>query len=177
MNKFNFIFIIPALAAAGYFIYMTTTSDRSTYKYTQNQVRDILMNAKTTTPPFRTNASAKIWGATLSDKGVTLRMKFGDADQVRSCQAIITSVTADTSRVLVDCGVPKNSTSALARMEAQLKAPMFDEFVQSTLKKRSFDIERVRQMEMAITVQNLNGMQHEGLQRADEHARMTRAQN
>src|SRR5262249_23295980 len=113
----------------------------------------------------------EIWGAGRSEKGVTLNMKYASWAPLLTCQAVITALAPDQSRVVADCSSGPPSDSPMSRTQDELQAPMFEEHILATLNKRVFDRAAVDRKEAAIVFNNLGGMQNEALQRADEFQR------
>ncbi|NLH79799.1 MAG: hypothetical protein GX458_03000 [Phyllobacteriaceae bacterium] len=128
----------------------------------------MLTSARTTMPRRDGGGQIEIWSAGRSSRGVTLNMKYASWAPLLECQAVVTTVAADKTRVEPDCSGAAASNSAIGNTQAQLRVPMFAEHIEATLAKRPFDREKVDRAESAVVMQNLTGMQREGLQRSVE---------
>jgi hypothetical protein len=166
------VFAVGVLGVGGYFGVKMAKFDPTVFPYSQDQVRTMLTEARTTLPRRDGPGKIEIWSTGPTEKGVGLQMQYASWAPVLDCQAVITAIAADKSRVVADCGGPTDSGSAMARTQDELRAPMFDEHIQSTLNKRPFDRTTVDQKEAGAVMRNLGGMQHEALRNADEAQRM-----
>lgn len=146
--------------------------DPAVFDYSRDQVQTLLTSAKTTLPRRDGPGQIEIWGAGRSNKGVTLNMRYASWAPLLSCEAVITSVAGSKSRVVADCGAAGADGSAIAKTQDKLRTPMFEEHIEATLKKRAFNRANVDQKETIAVFSNLGAMQREGLQRADEAARL-----
>jgi hypothetical protein len=151
--------------------------DPTVFPYSKDQVQTMLENS-TTTLPRRDGPGEmiKIWGAYRSAKGVRLNMKYASWAPLLECEAIVTSITPKETRVVADCGNNTNSDSAMSRTQDSLRAPMFEEHIAATLKKRAFNRSNVDAKEVAAVFKNLGGMQREALEMAAEDARQRAAE-
>ena len=149
--------------------------DPTVFPYSKDQVQTMLENS-TTTLPRRDGPGEmiKIWGAYRSAKGVKLNMKYASWAPLLECEAVVTSITPKETRVVADCGKNTNSDSAMSRTQDSLRAPMFEEHIAATLKKRAFNRSNVDAKEVGAVFKNLGGMQREALEMAAEDARRNR---
>ena len=151
------------------------TPDPTVFPYSKDQVQTMLLDAKTTLPRRDgPGEMIKIWGAGRSAKGVKLNMKYASWAPLLECEAVVTSITPKETRVVADCGKNTNSDSAMSRTQDSLRAPMFEEHIAATLKKRAFNRSNVDAKEVATVFKNLGGMQREALEMAAEDARRNR---
>lgn len=164
--------LLGVLGVGGYAIVNHTPGDPTLFPLPKEKVVAMLAEGRTTMPRRDGDGEIKIWSSGTSMKGVTLNMQYASWAPMLSCEAIVTSVTPEESRVVTDCG-GGDSTSAIANTQDQLRAPMFEEHVQATLRGRPFDRASVDAKETAIAMGNLGGMQREALKRSDEMQRMT----
>ncbi|MBR0753659.1 hypothetical protein JQ604_15830 [Bradyrhizobium jicamae] len=136
----------------------------------------MLMDARTTMPR-RDDAKEmiKIWGAARTSKGVRLNMKYASWAGTQECEAVITVIKPQESRVVADCGKVTNPDSALSRTQDGLRAPMFEEHIAATLNKRPFNRGNVTAKESALVMKNLPAMQGEALQMAADEAKLRAA--
>jgi hypothetical protein len=148
-------------------------SDPAVFPYAKDQVQKMLVDAKTTLPRRDgPGEMIKIWGAGRSAKGVTLNMKYASWAPLLECEAIITAIKPQETRVVADCGKSANSdSSAMSRAQDSLRAPMFEEHIAATLNKRAFNRSKVDAKETMAVFQNLGGMQREALQMSADDAR------
>jgi hypothetical protein len=148
------------------------SSDPTVFPYSTDQVQTMLVNAETTLPRRDGPGDMiKIWGAGRSANGVKLNMKYASWAPLLECEAIITAITPNESRVVADCGKGTNSDSAVSRTQDSLRAPMFEEHIAATLEKRAFNRSTVDRKEAAAVFRNLGGMQREALQMSIDDAR------
>src|SRR5882757_4240922 len=146
--------------------------DPTIFPYSKDQVQTMLVDAKTTLPRRDGPGDMiKIWGAGRSAKGVKLNMKYASWAPLLECEAVVTSITPKETRVVADCGKSTNSDSAMSRTQDSLRAPMFEEHIAATLKKRAFNRSNVDAKEVGAVFKNLGGMQREALEMAAEDAR------
>jgi hypothetical protein len=151
--------------------------DPTLFPYSKNQVQTMLVDSKTTLPRRDgPGEMIRIWGAGRSAKGVRLNMRYASWAPLLECEAIITSIAPNESRVVADCGKGTNSDSAMSRTQDQLRAPMFEEHIAATLNKRPFNRGNVDAKEAAAVFKNLGGMQREALQMAADEARRSAAE-
>lgn len=166
------VFIMGVLGIGGYVGHKVVNYDSSVVPYSQEQVEAMLVEAKTVLPRRDGPGEIKIWSTGRSSEGVKLKMQYASWAPVIDCQAVITAVAADQSRVEPVCGGDTESDSTVERTQAQLRVPMFEEHIQSTLNKRAFNRSIVDAKESAAVFKNIGGMQREALQRSAEFERM-----
>ncbi len=160
------VFILAgALAVGG----CNIIPDPTVFPYSKDQVQKMLVDS-TTTLPRRDGPKEmiKIWGAGRSGKNaVKLNMKYASWAPLLECDAIVTSITPQESRVVADCGQSTTSSSAISRAQDALRAPMFEEHIAATLNKRAFNRKKVDAKETLAVFANLGGMQREALQMSE----------
>ncbi len=137
--------------------------DTATFPYSTERVTTMLINARTTLPRRDGDGKIEIWSEGKSARGVKLHMKYASSAPLLECHAVINPVDAEQTRVVVDCGGSRDPKSAISQTEQQLRAPMFEEHIASTLRKREFDRSRVDQKESAVIFNNMGSMQAEAL--------------
>ncbi len=137
--------------------------DTTTFPYSTEQVTTMLINARTTLPRRDGDGKIEIWSGGKSPRGVRLNMKYASSAPLLECHAVINSVTAEQTRVVVDCGGSGDPKSAISQTKQQLRAPMFEEHIASTLGKREFNRSSVDQKESAAIFKNMGNMQAEAL--------------
>ena len=151
--------------------------DPTVFPYSKNEVQTMLENSMTTLPRRDgPGEMIKIWGAYRSAKGVRLNMKYASWAPLLECKAVVTSIAPKETRVVADCGKSTNSDSAMSRTQDALRAPMFEEHIAATLKKRAFNRSNVDAKEVAAVFKNLGGVQREALEMAAEDARQSAAE-
>ena len=151
--------------------------DATVFPYPKEQVQKMLLDARTTLPRRDGGKDMiNIWGAYRSGRGVKLNMKYASSAPQLECEAIVTAVTPQETRVVADCG-RSNSDSAISRTDDGLRAPMFEEHIAATLNKRAFNRSNASAKEAAVVLQNLGGMQREALQMSAEAQRMAAEHN
>lgn len=167
-------FLTGLLGFGGYIGYKVNTYDPSVVPYSKAEVQTLLATAQVTMPRRDGDGNIRIWGAGKSDAGVHMAMKYAEASWAPqiNCEAVITELGPKQSRVVANCG-STNSKSAIANTEMELRAPMFDEFIQSKLQGRAFDRSRATSKEMGAVMRNMGGMQKEALKSADQMSRMS----
>lgn len=166
------VFLVGVLGVGGYYGHKMSQFDPAIVPYSKAQVQDMLADAKTTLPRRDGPGKIEIWGAGPSDKGVKLNMQYASWAPTLECQAVVTEIAPNQSRVVPDCSNGPQSDSAIDRTTEELRSPMFQEHIQSTLHKRAFDRAAVDRMEAATVFKNLGGMQREALRRSDEMQQM-----
>jgi hypothetical protein len=166
------VFLVGVLGVGGYAYNKASNYDPAVVPYSKEQAQAALAEATTTMPRRTGDGTIRIWGAGRSTKGVTLNMKYASWAPLLTCEAVITEVSPNESRVVPDCSDGEESDSAIANTEDQLQVPMFEEHIQSTLHKRPFNRDTVTQKEIAVVMGNMGGMQKEALKSHDEAQRM-----
>ena len=147
--------------------------DATVFPYPKEQVQKMLLDARTTLPRRDGGKDMiNIWGAYRSGRGVKLNMKYASSAPQLECEAIVTAVTPQETRVVADCGKSTNSDSAISRTDGGLRAPMFEEHIAATLNKRAFNRSKVDAKNSVAVFQNLGGMQQEVLEKSAEFRRM-----
>jgi hypothetical protein len=162
------VFLVGFLAIGGYFYHKMSNYDASVFAYSKAQVQAMLVDAKTTLPRRDGGGQIQIWSAGRSEKGVTLNMQYASWAPLLNCEAVITAIAPNQSRVVPVCRSGPVSDSALSRTQDELQTPMFEEHILATLNKRAFNRAAVDQKEIATVFKNLGGMQSEALRRAAE---------
>jgi hypothetical protein len=177
-GKLIFIILAGALVVGGGYLGREALNfDPAVFPYSKDQVQAMLVDAKTTLPRRDGgNDKIQIWSAGRSAKGVRLNMKYASWAPLLECEAIITAITPKESRVVADCGKSQNSDSAVSQTQDSLRAPMFEEHIVATLKKRAFNRDAVDAKEAAAVFKNLPGMQREALQMSVDDARRRAAE-
>lgn len=167
------VFLAGLVGVGGYVGHKVMTYDPNVVPYSKAQVQAMLENARITFPRRDGDGNVSIWGAGRNADGVALAMKYAEADWAPQidCQAVVTELAPDKSRVVARCG-SRSSDSAIGHTQDELQAPMFEEFIQSKLAGREFNRSAVDAKEAGIVMTNMGGMQREALQRSAEAQRM-----
>ena len=166
------VLLVGLLGVGGYVGHTMSGFDATVFPYSKEQVRTMLSQARTVLPRRDGPGQIEIWSAGRSSKGISLEMRYADWAPVLACQAVITEVSPKESRVVPECTSGAPSDSAIQRTTDELRSPMFEEHIQSTLNKRAFNRAIVDSKESAAVFKNLGGMQREALQRSDEMQQM-----
>jgi hypothetical protein len=146
--------------------------DPSVFPYSKERAQAMLADARTTLPRRDGGGQIQIWSVGNSARGVALKMQYASWAPVLKCEAVVTAIAPDQSRVVPACGSGAASDSAISRTQEELQTPMFEEHIRATLNKRAFDRANVDRKEVATVFKNLGAMQSEAIQRAHEAARM-----
>jgi hypothetical protein len=158
------ILLLVGLLAGGYYAaYKVSSYDPTVFPYSKDQVRAILDDAKTTLPRRDGHGEIKIWSAGRSENGLRLNMQYASSAPVLTCEAVITAIAPDQTRVVPDCW--PRSDSALRNTQDELQVPMFEEHIQATLNKRAFNRATIDQKNIATVFKNLGGMQNEAIEK------------
>jgi hypothetical protein len=181
------VFAVGVLGVGGYYGFQMSKFDPTVFPYSKEQVQSLLTEAKTSTPRKDGHGEILIWSTGLSEKGVGLAEGYVDGAPFASCEAVITAIAPDKSRVVADCsgdqpqsrpsdpstgsGSTNSADNPVASTEVQLRAPIFEEHIQATLNHRAFDRSTVDNREAGIVLRNVPAMQGEALRRAAEAAR------
>lgn len=166
------VMLLGVLGIGGYVGHKAMSYDPTVYPYSREQIQKMLTDARTTLPRRDGPGQIEIWSAGRSDKGVSLKMQYASWAPELSCEAVVTEIAPDKSRVVPDCGAVGDQSSALNRTENQLRVPMFEEHIAAILNHREFNRATVDQKESAAVFSNLGGMQREALQKDAEMRRM-----
>ncbi len=164
---------VGVLGVGGYVVYAAQQYDPAIYPYSKAQTEELLAASETTIPRRTNDGQIRIWGDGAAEGGVSLKMTYNDGDPatpVLDCRAVLAEVAADKTRVVADCGTV-SSDSAIAQTTAALQSPMFEEHIDATLRRRTFDRQIVDNRQSALVMKNMGGMQREALKRADEAQR------
>lgn len=162
------IFFAGLLGIGGYVGYSLSNYDPTEFTGTKAEIQTSLAKAETVLPRKDKDGFIRIWGAGRTSKGVKLNMRYADWAPLLECEAVVETVTPETASVVVDCGSSPAKGSAIADTTHALRAPMFEEHVQSVLRKRAFNRDYVDSKEAGIAMGNMGGMQREALKTADE---------
>lgn len=165
------LLLVGILGVGGYAALNHTPGDPTLFPLPKAKVLAMLAEGHTTMPRRDGDGEIKIWSSGTSTKGVMLNMQYASWASMLRCEAVVTAVTPEESKVVTDCG-GGNSDSAIANTQDRLRVPMFEEHVQSTLRGRPFNRASVDAKETAIAMGNMGGMQREALKRSDEMQRM-----
>ena len=132
----------------------------------------MLDNARTTLPRRDGGGQIQIWSVGPSARGVALKMQYASWAPVLKCEAVVTAIAPEKTRVVPDCSSGPASDSAMTRTQEELQTPMFEEHILATLNKRAFDRSRADRKEVGTVFKNLGAMQREAVERASEAKRM-----
>lgn len=165
------VFLVGVLGLGGYVYNKASNYDPAIVPYSREQAQSVLEQSTTTLPRRTGDGEIRIWGAGPSASGVTLHMQYASWAPLLTCEAVITEIAPNQSRVVPDCG-GEDGGSAIAATDNKLRAPMFEEHIQATLHKRAFNRDTVTRKETAVVMDNLGGMQREALKSHDEAQRM-----
>lgn len=166
------VFLVGLLGLGGYMGHTMMNYDPTVVSYSKEQVETLLADARTTLPRRDGDGEIQIWGSGRSNDGVALKMQYSSTAPVLECQAVVTALAPDQSRVVADCGGDPQNPSAIGRTQDELRVPMFEEHIQATLGGRPFNRSTALQKESAIAMRNLGGMQREAQQTARDMAQM-----
>lgn len=166
------VFLVGVLGVGGYAGHKMMNYDAAVFPYSKEQVQTMLTEAETRLPRRDGDGEIRIWSTGRSREGVSLAMQYASWAPKIDCEAVVTAVAENESRVVADCGGDPHSDSALARTQDELRAPMFEEHIQATLRQREFHRELADSKERAIAMKNMGAMQREALKRSDEMQRM-----
>jgi hypothetical protein len=166
------IFLVGLLVGGYYIAHKMSSFDPTVFAYSKEQVQAMLADAKTTLPRRDGPGEINIWSAGRSENGVRLNMQYASWAPLLKCEAVITEIAPDRTRVVPDCSSRPKSDSALSNTQDELLVPMFEEHIQATLNKRAFNRDIPDRKEAAIVFKNLGGMQNEALRTADEIGRL-----
>lgn len=172
----KFPLCVLATAAIGYFSYdvfnagisqlksAAMHADPAVFPYPKQKVEELLLNARTTVPRRDGDGNVEIWAAGLSQKGVSLRMRYAKGAPVLNCQAAMTRKSEGATKVEADCGSDSTTGSAMEKTRGELRALMFEEHIAATLTGREFNRSRVDAGESVAVFRNLGGMQREAME-------------
>ena len=166
------VFLIGMLGIGLYIAHKAVNFDPTVFAYSRQQVQDTLEDAKTTLPRRDGHGQIQIWSTGRSAKGVRLNLQYASGAPVLTCEAIITAMAPDQTRVVPDCSGGPKSDSAISNTRDQLQIPMFEEHIQATLNKREFNRTRVDSKEAALVFKNMGAMQNEALKSYDDMRRL-----
>jgi len=165
------IILAGFLGVGAYVGYKISSYDESVVPYSKAEVQSRLSGEKLSFPRRDGDGTVSIWATGRTAKGIGLSMQYAaDAPQI-DCQAIVTQLGPQESRVAVDCGAGP-AGSAIGQTETQLRAPILEEFALSKLHGRAFNRSRSDSKEVGAVMKNMGGMQREALKSADEAQRM-----
>jgi len=160
------ILLLVGLLAGGYYAaYKVSSYDPTVFPYSKDQVLAILDDAKTTLPRRDGPGEIKIWSAGRSENGLRLNLQYANSAPLLKCEAVITAIAPDQTRVVPDCSSGPRSDSALRNTQDELQVPMFEEHIQATLNKRAFNRTTVDQRHIATVFKNLGGLQNEAIEK------------
>lgn len=162
------VFFVGLLGIGLYIAHKAMNYDPTVFAYSEEQVQTMLADAKTTLPRRDGGGEIQIWSTGRSENGVGLNMRYASWAPLLECEAVITAIAPDQTRVVPNCSSGPASDSALSNTQDELRGPMFEEHIQATLNKRAFNRNIVDQKEAAIVFKNLGGMQNEALKSYEE---------
>jgi hypothetical protein len=157
------VFFIGLIGIGLYIAHKASTYDPWVFGYSKEQVQDILADAKTTLPRRDGPGHIQIWSTGPSENGVMLNMQYSSKSPLLTCEAVITAIAPDETRVVPDCSSEHDTSSALSNTRDKLQDPMFEEHIQATLHKRDFNRTIVDEREAAIVLKNMGAMQNEAV--------------
>lgn len=169
-------FLTGLLGIGGYVGFKASNYDPAVVPYSKAEVQTMLASARTTIPRSDNDGNISIWGTGKASNGVNMAMQYSSTAPVIPCTAVITEIGPRQSRVVANCGAGP-AGSAIGKTEMALRAPMFDEHIQSKLQNRQFDRSRAQSKEIATVMGNMGGMQKEALKSADEASKMSAQHN
>lgn len=161
------IFMAGVLGVGGYVGHTMMNHDAAVFPLSKQRVQSVLLAGRTTLPRRDGDGTIEIRGVALSSNGVTISMRYGATAPILSCQAIITEVSVDSTRVTTDCGGASTGGSAIANTGAALQVPMLDEHVRSQLNGVPFNRNVTTAKEIGIVLNNVDAMNREAMLEAD----------
>ena len=165
-------FIVTTVAVIFIAAYATDKGDPTVFPYSAEQARNILAVARTALPRRDGPGQIEIWSTGYSEKGVALNMQYASWASLLKCEAIITAIAPDKSRVVPDCGRSAKQDLASARMTDEARVPMFEEHIQSIMNKRVFDRTNADRKTASVVIKNIGGLHAEAMKSADEAAQV-----
>jgi hypothetical protein len=114
------------------------------------------------------DGTIEIKGLSSQSGYTTMSLQYASDAPIIPCKAVVTAISATEAKVKADCSGESMGKSAMQDTLVAYHGAMFDEFIQSTLRQRDFNRDTVDSKEMAITMKNMRGMQHEALKASDE---------
>jgi hypothetical protein len=163
--------MIVGAVVMGYLFYEMKNYDPSVFAYSKQQAQSMLVDARTTLPRRDGDGQIQIWSVGPSARGVALKMQYASGAPVLTCEAVVTAIAPDKTRVVPACS-SGSASDAISRTQEDLQTPMFEEHILATLNKRPFDRSRADRKEVGVVFKNLGAMQNEALQRAQDVRRM-----
>ena len=163
-------FLIGILGIGLYIAHKAANFDPTVFAYSKQQVEDMLEDAKTTLPRRDGAGQIQIWSTGRSAEGVRLNLQYASGAPVLTCEAVITAIAPDRTRVIPDCW--PTSDSAISNTQDELQIPMFEEHIQATLHKREFNRTTVDNKKIAVVFKNLGAMQGEALKSSEDMRRL-----
>lgn len=166
-------FLTGLLGIGGYLGYKVTSYDPTVVPYSKAQVQSMLASGRLEVPNALGNDSRVFYGTGKTGPGVGLAFTYSKRPNapVISCQAVITELAPNQSRVVARCGT--RGTSAMANTMDEMHEAIVDEYIQSKLHNRAFDAKRAESKVVGATMRNMGGMQKEALKTADEMSKMS----
>ena len=155
------VFFIGLLGIGLYIAHKASTYDPAVFAYSKEQVQDILADAKTTLPRRDGPGHIQIWSTGPSTNGVMLNLRYRSEAPLLTCEAVITAISPDETRVVPDC--EHDTSSTLSNTRDTLQDPMFEEHIQATLRKRDFNRSIVDEKQAAIVFKNMGAMRNEAI--------------
>jgi hypothetical protein len=162
------VFFVGVGGVIAYVIYSVSSYDPQVFKMTADQAQAAIASKVLHLPRKDGDGRIEIKGISSSKGYTTMSLQYDVTAPIIPCKAVVTPVSATEVKVKADCTDEYSGKSAMQDTVVAYHGAMFDEFIQSTLRKRDFDRATVDSKEMAITMKNMRGMQHEALKASDE---------
>ena len=167
------IFTVGVLGIGGYVGHTAWTHDPEVFAISREQLKTRLVAARTRLPRRDGEGFIEIWSTGGTARGVALQMRYSEIAPIIDCQADITAIDPEHSRVVPDCRRSSTeSESAISQTVGQLHTAMFDEHLQATLNDRAFNRRRVDSLQVGAALRGMSGMQREALRAHDEMQQM-----
>lgn len=163
------LILLVGVSAIGIFCYrQASTWDPTIFPYNKAQVEALLAKGRSDYVTMH-NENSAIWHEGTSERGVMLKRQTQGYDKSLSCEAVITPIDAQHTRVKADCAKEyDDTTDPIEGYTKKLYELAFDEHIAATIERRPFNATMLSDRQTALTLAAMPSMQREALRRQDE---------
>ena len=162
------VFGVGLVGVIAYVAYSMSSYDPTVFEMTADQAQTAIAKKVLHLPRKDGDGTIEIKGISSHSGYAKMTLQYDTTAPIIPCKARVTPVSASEVKVMADCTGASSGKSAMQDTVVAYHGAMFDEFIQSTLGQRDFNRQTVDSKEIAITMKNMNGMQHEALKTSDE---------
>ena len=167
------VFVVGIVGITTYVAYSVSGYDPIVFDMPADQARAAIAQAVVHVPSVADRGEFSLRGGESTTDHVELikTTQFSPAYRENGqnrCFARFSSISDTKVKVVADCSNERSETSAIEANMVEIREATFNEFIQSTLRKRAFDADSVHSKQVGAMLRNKDAMHLEALKISDE---------